>query len=93
MLGGESSGRPAVLTFGGDLPSRGVLQPTGAIEGLSYEGPANGLAGLVGGTTIRWLQQGTVSNNTLRLEGTATVTSPGACSGAVITTSVEATKN
>jgi hypothetical protein len=92
-LGGSANGTPATLSFGGDLPSTGVLRPGGALEGFSYEGPANGLGGLPAGVTIRWRQQGTVTNNVLRLDGTATVTSPGPCNGAVIATTVEATKN
>jgi hypothetical protein len=92
-LGGSANGTPATLTFGGDLANTGVLRPGGALEGLSYQGPANGLGALPAGTVIQWQQQGSVTNAVLRLEGRATVTSAGACNGAVIATTVEATKN
>jgi hypothetical protein len=93
QVGGNTTGTPASLTFGGDLPSTGVLRPTGAMEGFRYEGPANGLAALPGGIVVDWRQQGTIANNVLTLDGTATVTSAGPCNGAVITTRVEATRN
>jgi hypothetical protein len=93
QVGGNTTGMPASLTFGGDLPSSGVLRPTGTMEGFRYEGPANGLAALPGGIIVDWRQQGTIANNVLTLDGTATVTSAGPCNGAVITTRVEATRN
>ena len=93
QVGGNTTGMPASLTFGGDLPSTGVLRPTGAMEGFRYEGPANGLAAFPGGIVLDWRQQGTIVNNLLTLDGTATVTSAGPCNGAVITTRVEATRN
>lgn len=93
QVAGSPNGMPASVSFNGDLPSAGVLRPSGAMEGFRYEGPANGLAGLPGGTLILWQQQGTIANNVLTLDGTVTVTSPGPCNGARIATRVEATRN
>jgi hypothetical protein len=93
QVGGNTTGTPASLSFGGDLPSTGVLHATGVMQNFRYEGPANGLAATPGGILIVWQQQGAIASNVLTLDGTATVTSPGACNGAVITTRVEATKN
>jgi hypothetical protein len=92
-LGGSANGTPATVSFGGDLPSTGVLRASGTLESFTYQGPANGLGALPAGTVIQWQQQGSVTNGVLRLEGRATVTSAGACNGAVIPTTVEATKN
>jgi hypothetical protein len=93
QVGGNTTGTPASLTFGGDLPSSGVLRATGAMEGFRYEGPANGLAALPAGIVVDWRQLGTIANRVLTLDGSATVTSAGPCNGAVITTRVEATRN
>ena len=91
-LGGSPNGMPATLVFGDALPGTGVARPDGSVE-FVHEGPANGVARLPGGETIRLQHQGTAANGALRTQGTITVTSSGRCNGALMSTSVEANKN